>query len=325
MMDIPLCRMIGLQVVRPALVVDIEKLKVDFVHGYRPGAAMFYVSITNFVGSEQEVLSEDSALWDWHWQRRHREFEAFLQADPDLRFLSNKFFFVWDGNHRYQAWMEHILQAHSDNLDWHYRVHSIVLQTKDSMTSIITATHDINKATKNSHVKTNLVHTLHRMRKVGTLEYTQFKGLLTDDEFEAAKKHFENNKENRPWYCLPRAKFLEYIYNVSIIHRSDSQFARSFRSTVFNVKSSHSRISHFVSIFSMILLRLGTTPNEEETPVESQSASGLRAAVNVAMDAKKAKLNTPFTKYLAIVNPNNGVSFLLEVCSSIPTFVKFFR
>ena len=87
MMDIPLYRMIGLQVVRPALAVDIEKLKADFVHGYRPSAAVFYVSITNFVGSEREVLSEDCALWDRHWQRQDWEFEAFLQADPDLRFL----------------------------------------------------------------------------------------------------------------------------------------------------------------------------------------------------------------------------------------------
>ena len=60
MMDIPLCRMIGLQVVRPTLAVDIEKLKANFVHRYRPGAAVSYVSITNFVGSEREVLSEES-------------------------------------------------------------------------------------------------------------------------------------------------------------------------------------------------------------------------------------------------------------------------
>ena len=57
--------------------------------------------------------------------------------------------------------------------------------------------------------------------------------------------------------------------------------------------------------------------------MESRSTSGLRAAIIVAMDAKKAKLNMPFTKYLAIVNPNNGVSFLLEVWSAIPTIVEF--
>ena len=168
---------------------------------------------------------------------------------------------MWDGNHRHQAWTEHILQGHSDNLDWHYRVRSIVLRTKDTTTSTITAMHNINKDIENSHVKTNLVHTLHRIRKVGTLEYTQFKGLLTDDKFEAAKKHFKNNKENRLWYCLPRAKFLEYIYNVSTIHHSESQFARAFWFTFFNIKSSHSRLSLSVSIFSMILLRLETTPS----------------------------------------------------------------
>ena len=31
--DIPLCRMISLQVVCPALAVDIEKMKADFIHG----------------------------------------------------------------------------------------------------------------------------------------------------------------------------------------------------------------------------------------------------------------------------------------------------
>ena len=47
---IPLCRMISLQVVRPALAMDIEKMKADFIHGYRPGADVFYVSTTDFGG-----------------------------------------------------------------------------------------------------------------------------------------------------------------------------------------------------------------------------------------------------------------------------------
>ena len=41
----------------------------------------------------------------------------------------------------------------------------------------------------------------------------------------------------------------------------------------------------------------------------------MRAAITAAMDSKKAKLNTPFTKYLAIANPNNGTNFLMEVHS----------
>ena len=143
----------------------------------------------------------------------------------------------------------------------HYRIHSIVLRTKDTTTSIITAMHNINKARENSHVKTNLVHILHQMRKVGTLEYTEFKGLLTDDKFEAAKKHFKNNKENCPWYCLPRANFLEYIYSVSILHRLESRLARALWFIFWIVKSNLSRRSLSVSISSMILLRLEMTPS----------------------------------------------------------------
>ena len=37
LLNIPLIRMIFLQVVRPALANDIAKLQADFVHGYRAG------------------------------------------------------------------------------------------------------------------------------------------------------------------------------------------------------------------------------------------------------------------------------------------------
>ena len=51
-MNIPLVQMLSLQVVQPALAIDIEKMKADFIHGYRPGAAVFYVSTLNFTDTE---------------------------------------------------------------------------------------------------------------------------------------------------------------------------------------------------------------------------------------------------------------------------------
>ena len=134
--DIPLCRMISLQVVRPALAVDIEKMKEDFIHGYKPGAAVFYVSTTDFGGLERVVTDSDRQSWDRLWRRRDEEFEYFLGLHFELESLSNKFFFIWDGNHRHQAWTEFISQSYQDNLNWHYRVRSIVLNTKDDVASI---------------------------------------------------------------------------------------------------------------------------------------------------------------------------------------------
>ena len=60
----------SLQVVRPALVVNIEKKKADFVYGYRPGAAVFYVSTTDFADNERGVTNADRIAWDTQWQKR---------------------------------------------------------------------------------------------------------------------------------------------------------------------------------------------------------------------------------------------------------------
>ena len=218
--EIPLCRMITLHVVRPALAKDIEKMKADFVHGYRPGAAVFYVSTTNFGGEERFVTNVDRLSWDVHWQRRDDEFESFLSLHNELHELSNKFFFIWDGNHRHQAWTEFIAQSHSTEFNWHYRVRTIILKTREDVASIFTAMHDINKATENFHVKTNFVHTLHRMQKVGLLPVSSFHDLLSTEEIIAAKKIAESVGDKKPWYPIPRSKFLDYIYSVSSLSTS---------------------------------------------------------------------------------------------------------
>jgi hypothetical protein len=214
--DIPLCRMISLQIVRPALENDIMKLQADFIHGYRVGAAVFYVSLTDEHGQEQDVTATDRLEWNDHWRSQDAEFEKFLQSDNELKALSNMFFFVWDGNHRLLAWKDHIRKVHSKDLEWHYRVRSIVLQTKDAVADTLTAMHDINKATENSHVKSNLVHILHRMQKVGVLPLSEFKHILTAEELEQARLQAMSTAEKKPWYRIPRAKFLEYLHIVSI-------------------------------------------------------------------------------------------------------------
>ena len=117
---IPLCWMISLQVVCSALAVDIEKMKADFIHSYRPGATVFYVSTTDFAGLERFVTDADRQNWNRQWRRRNQDFEDFLGLHPELHSLSNKFFFIWDGNHRHQAWTEFILETYADNYNWHY-------------------------------------------------------------------------------------------------------------------------------------------------------------------------------------------------------------
>ena len=48
-LDIPLCRMVPMTAVRCPLRSDVEKLKAEFVTGYRLGSACFYVSLKSLL------------------------------------------------------------------------------------------------------------------------------------------------------------------------------------------------------------------------------------------------------------------------------------
>ena len=142
---IPLCRMIAMPVVRPTLQSDLSKLEQEFVHGYREGAAVFYVSITNEDGNKQEVTAADKAAWGPLWDAENDSFEKYLTSVPELKALSNLMFFVCDGNHRRQAWLNHIERLHRNEASWHYKVDAIVLDTKDRIGVVMQVMHDINK------------------------------------------------------------------------------------------------------------------------------------------------------------------------------------
>ena len=142
---IPLCRMISMPVVRPALSPDIKKLQNDFVHGYREGAQVFYVSLTNNMGKESEVTPELRQSWSEHWQRADIEFEEDLCRTLTGSKFKGKMFFVWDGNHRLQAWYAYINRLHPNDFDKHVRVDTIILDPKDDIAQLMTAMHDVNK------------------------------------------------------------------------------------------------------------------------------------------------------------------------------------
>ena len=62
-MDISLCRMVPMTAVRSPLCSDVEKLKAEFVTGYRPGSACFYVFLKSFSLAEKHVQPTNSQSW----------------------------------------------------------------------------------------------------------------------------------------------------------------------------------------------------------------------------------------------------------------------
>ena len=143
--NIPLCRMLAMPMVRPTLPTDLAKLEQEFVHGYREGASVFYVTITDEEGNTHEVTESDKASWGPIWSAKNDDFNSFLMSVPELSSLKHMMFFVCDGNHRRQAWLNHIERVHKSDEDWHYSVDSILLDTKGKIGVVMQVMHNINK------------------------------------------------------------------------------------------------------------------------------------------------------------------------------------
>jgi hypothetical protein len=143
--DIPLCQMVYMPLVRPTLAHDIKRLEAEFTQGYWPGAPVFYVSKSNEHGDERFVKDVDTSNWGPHWTLVNDEFEAKLASNRHLRFLCSRMFFICDGNHRSKAWTGYIHRLHRNDLEKHYFVDNICLDTKGKGGLLMNAMHDINK------------------------------------------------------------------------------------------------------------------------------------------------------------------------------------
>ena len=73
------------------------------------------------------------------------------------------------------------------------------------------------RQTENSHVKTNLVHTLYRVQKYGVLELEKFKELLSPEEERAC---LANSRKS--WYSMPLEVFTSFIFKVHYLSSGHS-------------------------------------------------------------------------------------------------------
>ena len=108
------------------------------------GNGYFYVALEDNHGHTSEVTPAIEDSWSKEWKEVNEDFEATLLADEDLRVFLKKMFMVWDGNHKLQAWLPIIEQFHAGDINWHYRVESVVLDPKKEIPSVLTALHEVN-------------------------------------------------------------------------------------------------------------------------------------------------------------------------------------
>jgi hypothetical protein len=137
--------MVYMPLVHPTLDSDIKRLEVEFIHGYRIGANVLYVSLTNEKGEERSISDEERVCWGPLWNEENNKFELFLEATPALSSLKNRMFFICDGNHPYKAWTGYIERLHKMDRSWHISVDSIYLNTEGKIGALLNAMHDVNK------------------------------------------------------------------------------------------------------------------------------------------------------------------------------------
>lgn len=143
-LQVPLCRMIVMDEVRAVGELDVQRLESEFVNGYREGDRVLFISAFNSLDMSCDVSDDIVESWSPIWRGVNEEFERELEADEDLAQLRGKMYYVWDGNHRVTAWTRHIKNVHPDEVDWHYRVHCILLDPRGSVARLLNAMSDVN-------------------------------------------------------------------------------------------------------------------------------------------------------------------------------------
>ncbi len=79
---------------------------------YKEGDKVCYMSTTIKLGEEIQVTKDIEKGWDQHQKDHNAKFEDFLNVNPNLKILSNKMFYMWDGNHSLKAWYHYIDRVH---------------------------------------------------------------------------------------------------------------------------------------------------------------------------------------------------------------------
>ena len=87
-----------------------------------------------------------AAKWFKLWRKEDEEFESRLKNDPALGKFSNKYFYIWNGNHRHLAWMEIINLLHKNDASFYVRVRSVVINvTQENCNMLLHAMTNWNK------------------------------------------------------------------------------------------------------------------------------------------------------------------------------------
>ena len=157
-----------------------------------------------------------------------------------------------------------------------------------------------------------MVHTLHRVKGLGSLSLDSLKDLLTEEEY---KKCVMSPHIERTWYKMTSDVFVSFLFRVIFL---------LLRFDPLN----HLQIGSYPAFISCLILvcyfqqEIAEASDDaarkyyEETPEGDRNDAAVTAVMRHAAKSKQHSFKGQFAKYLAIANPRFGDKFLQEVSSS---------
>ncbi|MCO5587611.1 hypothetical protein L7F22_041560 [Adiantum nelumboides] len=219
---IPLCRCVVNEKVRE-LRRDLSLLKrVLEDDGYFVMKESFILSIAKPDGTTKDVDDNIMKTWDKNWCLVNKEFEEELKTDAKWSVLSNKMFFVWEGNHHTAAWMQCINEIYQNNKKMHIRVQGqLAIPNQQDEMKLIAALQRFNIMNEEAIVKTNLKDYLYHTSTLCACDDAQFIGEFDETEKMSITRARaqEASSGKRVWYPLTQPILGRLVYgNLSVVN-----------------------------------------------------------------------------------------------------------
>ncbi|KAI5080347.1 hypothetical protein GOP47_0005826 [Adiantum capillus-veneris] len=178
----------------------------------------FIVSLWTCQREDSFVSDAIRDSWDPIWIYVNQNFENEVASRPELHILSERMFFVWEGNHRTIAWHAAIKEKFSMVKEKHCRVLCTVIDpTKVPEIALLASLQRMNfmntHALVTSHLRDELVNCSH----ICAADHEEYlKGLSEKDRSIITLVRKRYSKGAKPWYPLTRRYLGKLLYDVQI-------------------------------------------------------------------------------------------------------------
>jgi hypothetical protein len=158
-----------------------------------------------------------------------------------------------------------------------------------------------------------MVHTLHRVKGVGSQPLESLKDMLTKEEFRkcTSSPHIE-----KTWYKMTSDVFVAFLFRVIFLLSHSSPLIHHCQGSCLAYILMLIPICHFQQEIAEASDDVARK-YYEETPKEDRNDTAVTAIMRHATKSRQHSFKGQFAKSLAIANPKFGDKFLQEVSSSL--------